>query len=52
VLLFRPFALGQIEDERDALVTAFFKQRAANKYGQATATFAEILLLDWLESPG
>ena len=38
-------ALRQIEDERDALVAALFKQRASNQHGYAAAIFSEKLLL-------
>src|SRR5262252_1454940 len=41
--LLRPLALGQIQDERNGLVAAFFEQRAANKHGNAAAIFAKIL---------
>src|SRR6516165_3648518 len=49
--LLRPFALGQIEHECDALVAAFFEQRDANKYWNSAAVFAKIFLLEGLKTP-
>src|SRR5215467_3101457 len=41
--LLRTFALGQIEDERDALVAlARFEKRGANKHGNAASVFPKI----------
>src|SRR5262249_43751558 len=37
VFLLRAFALGQVEDERNALVATFFEQRAANQHWHAPA---------------
>src|SRR5262245_47885273 len=47
-----PLALGQIEDERNRLLAAFFEQRAPNEYRNSAAVFANILLLERLKSPG
>jgi hypothetical protein len=48
--LFGPFALGQIEHKRDALVAALLKQRATNQHRHATTIFAKILFLDRMKS--
>src|SRR6516162_1245151 len=47
--LLRTFALGQIEDEREALVTSFLERCDANKHGHTTAVFSKILLLEGLD---
>src|SRR5215470_19119650 len=49
--LLRTFALGQIENERDALVTSFLERCDTNKHRNATAVFSKILLLEWLDGP-
>src|SRR6516165_3275867 len=49
--LLRTFALGQIEDERKALITSFFERCDANKHRHATAVFSKILLLEGLDDP-
>src|SRR5262245_21541786 len=50
--LFRPLALGQIEDERKALVTSYLEQRGANKHGYAAAVFPKIFFLEELNGAG
>src|SRR5262245_31951571 len=52
VFLLRAFALGQIENERNALVATFLEQRAADQHWHAPAIFPEILLLERLKNPG
>src|SRR5580658_6106311 len=42
---------AQVEDERDALASAF-KQRSSEQHGHAATIFPEKLLLVWLYSPG
>src|SRR5262249_43825459 len=44
--LFRPFSLGQIDDECNGFTAAFFEQRDANKYRNSAAVFAKILLVE------
>src|SRR6516162_5706061 len=50
--LLRTFALGQIEYERNDLVTSFLEQRCANKHRHATAVISKILLLEGLNGSG
>src|SRR6516225_10132759 len=50
--LFCPFALGQIEHERNGFIAAFFEQRDADKHWNAAAILAKILLLERLKAPG
>src|SRR5262249_34461305 len=47
----RPFAFGQIEDERKALITSFFNERGTNKHGDAAAVFSKIFLLEGRNDP-
>src|SRR5208337_395072 len=42
----RPLLLGQIKDESDALVSAFFEDRPANQHGHTATIFTEILFLE------
>src|SRR6516165_12264219 len=49
---FHPLALGQIEDERNDLVAAFFEQGEADKHRNAAAIFSKILLLEGPNGPG
>src|SRR5215471_4010993 len=49
--LLRTFALGQIEDERKALVTSLLERCDANKHRHTTAIFSKILLLEGLDDP-
>ena len=56
--IFGPFALvlsallfTQIEHESDTIAPTFFKDRAANHHGNATAILPEVLFLERLESP-
>src|SRR5208283_4653361 len=42
----RPLALGQIEHERDALLSTFVEDRRADQQWHAAAVLAEILLLE------
>ena len=45
--LFRRLSLGQIDDESDKLVSAFFDGCGAKHDGHSAAVFPEVLLLDW-----
>src|SRR5215469_8905788 len=49
--LLRTFALGQIEDECDALVTSLLERCDANKHRHTTTVFSKILLLEGLDDP-
>ena len=49
---FRPLALGQIEHERDALVSTSFEGRRPDQHRHAAAVFPQIFLLEWLRDPG
>jgi hypothetical protein len=42
-LIFGLLALGQVEDESDALVPAFFEIRRTHQRGHTAAVFPEIL---------
>src|ERR1700722_13030073 len=42
---FRPLAIGQIQYERDALVSAFREESAADQHRDTAAILAKILLL-------
>src|ERR1700761_4010810 len=42
---FRPLAIGQIQHERDALVSTFLEEGAADQHRDTAAVLAKILLL-------
>src|SRR5262249_21207705 len=44
-------ALGQVEDERDALFAILFEARHADEHRHAAAVFAEVLLLEGVQAP-
>jgi hypothetical protein len=46
---FCALALGQVEDECDALVTARFKCCPTNQYGHTTTVFSGVFLFERLE---
>src|SRR5258706_457561 len=48
---FRPLALGQIQQEGDALVALFVERGRADQYRHAAAVLAEVLLLEGLDGP-
>src|SRR5712671_489292 len=50
--VFRPFALGQVEHEGDALVSAFVEGRSAEKHGHAAAVLPKVLLLERFVASG
>src|SRR6266849_8892175 len=50
--LFGTLALGQIEHECDALVTALFKCCPTNQHGHTATVFSGVFLFKWLEPAG
>ncbi|CAB3810789.1 hypothetical protein LMG28614_07331 [Paraburkholderia ultramafica] len=50
-LFLRPFALGQIEHERDAFLPSCFESRPTDHDGHATAVFPVVLLFEGLYAP-
>ena len=52
VLLLGALALGQIEHESDALVSAFSESCHTDQHRHAGAVFPEVLLFERLQTPG